>query len=183
MKQMNGQTILLGALVLVLALVSFNLYFSKQDVEQENKRLTEQVERLTAKETQSEALYTQTEAFVEATFEGDSLRYFTESYRSEVEDEVAEAETMHGHSRSNTENLEIFNISVRPVEEGFQVYAIYRITLTGVDGELESPGSQRVMYLMSQMHWIEQQGEWRVEAHDLEPLTSGEEFEEAINNG
>ncbi|MGB6406367.1 MAG: hypothetical protein WBF39_02760 [Planococcus donghaensis] len=168
---------------MVLVLISFNLYFSKQDVEQENKRLTEQVERLSAKEKQSEALYTQTEAFVEATFEGDALRYFTESYRSEVEDEVAEAETMHGHSRSNTENLEIFNISVRPVEEGFQVYAIYRITLTGVDGELESPGSQRVMYLMSQMHWIEEQGEWKVEAHDLEPLTSGEEFEEAINNG
>ncbi|MFK8795870.1 hypothetical protein [Planococcus plakortidis] len=183
MKQMNGQTILLGALVLVLALVSFNLYFGKQDVEQENDRLTEQVEHLSVKEKQSEALYTQTEAFVEATFEGDSLRYFTESYRSEVEAEVTEAETMHGHSRSNTEDLEIFNISVRPAEEGFQVYAIYRITLTGVEGELESPGSQRVMYLMSQIHWIEEQGEWRVEAHDLEPLTSGEEFEEALNNG
>lgn len=183
MKQMNGQTILLGALVLVFALVSFNLYFSKQDVEQENERLTDQVECLSAKEKQSEALYTQTEAFIEATFEGDALRYFTESYRSEVEDEATEAETMHGHSRSNTENLEIFNISVRPAEEGFQVYAIYRITLTGVDGELESPGSQRVMYLMSQMNWIEEQGEWKVAAHDLEPLTSGEEFEEAINNG
>ena len=75
MKQMNGQTILLGALVLVLALVSFNLYFSKQDAEQENQRLTKQVEHLSAKEKQSEALYTQTEAFIEATFEGDALRY------------------------------------------------------------------------------------------------------------
>ncbi|MDE0583258.1 hypothetical protein ON064_09435, partial [Planococcus sp. A6] len=139
--------------------------------------------RLSAKEKQSEALYTQTEAFIEATFEGDALRYFTEAYRSEVEGEVAEAETMHGHSRSNTEDLEIFNISVRPTEEEFQVYAIYRITLTGVDGEMETPGSQRVMYLMSQMRWIEEQGEWKVEAHDLEPLTSGEEFEEAIHNG
>lgn len=183
MKQMNGQMILLGALVLIFALISFNLYFSKQDVEQENERLTEQVERLSAKEKQSEALYTQTEAFVEATFEGDALRYFTESYRSGVEDEVAEAETMHGHSRSNTEDLEIFNISVRPAEEGFQVYAIYRITLTGVEGELDTPGSQRVMYLMSQIHWIEEQGEWKVDAYDLEPLTSGEEFEEAIHNG
>lgn len=183
MKQMNGQTILLGALVLVFALVSFNLYFSKQDAEKENERLTDQVERLSAKEKQSEALYTETEAFIEATFECDALQYFTDSYRMEVEDEVVEDETMHGHSRSNTENLEIFNISVRPAEEGFQVYAIYRITLTGVDGELESPGSQRVMYLMSQMNWVEEQGEWKVGAHDLEPLTSGEEFEEAINNG
>ncbi len=183
MKQMNGQTILLGALVLVLVLVSFNLYFDKQDVEQENQRLTEQVEHLSAKEKQSEALYTQTETFIEAIFEGDALRYFTESYRSEVEDEVTEAETMHGHSRSNTADLEIFNISVRPREEGFQVYAIYRITLTGVEGELESLGRQRVMYLMSQMNWVEEQGEWKVDAHDLEPLTSGEEFEEAINNG
>lgn len=183
MKQMNGQTILLGALVLVFALISFNLYFSKQDVKQENERLTDQVEHLSAKETQSEALYTETEAFIEATFEGDAFRYFTESYRSEVEDEVAEAETMHGHSRSNTADLEIFNISVRPADEGFQVYAIYRITLTGVEGELETPGSQRVMYLMSQIRWIEEQGEWKVDAHDLEPLTSGEEFEEAINNG
>ena len=183
MKQINGQTVLLGALVLVFALVSFNLYFSKQDAEKENERLTDQVESLSAKETQSEALYSHTEDFIEATFEGDSLRYFTESYRSEVEDEVVEAETMHGHSRSNTEDLEIFNISVRPAEEGFQVYAIYRITLTDVDGELETPSSQRVMYLMSQMDWMEEQGEWKVDTHDLEPLTSGEQFEEAMNNG
>lgn len=183
MKQINGQTILLGALVLVFALISFNLYFSKQDTEKENQRLSEQVERLTKKEVQSEALYTQTEDFIEATFEGDALRYFTESYHSEVEDEVAEAESMHGHSRSHTEDLEIFNISVRPVEEGFHVYAIYRITLTGIEGELETAAAQRVMYLMSRIDWIEEQGEWKVDAHDLEPLTSGEEFEEAINNG
>lgn len=183
MKPVNRQTIVLGGLVLILAIVSFNLYFSKQDTEKKNEQLTKQVEKLTTKETQQEALYTQTEAFIEATFEGDSIRYFSEAYRSEVESKVEEAEKMHGHSRSNTEELEVFNISVRPEQEGYQVYAIYRITLTGVDGELETPGTQRVMYLMSQIHWIEEQGAWKVNAHDLEPLTSGEAFEEAMKNG
>lgn len=159
---------------LVLALVSFNLYFSNKDTQEANGRLEEHIERLEMDAGETEDIYSETEAFLDALFEGKALDYFTESYRTEVEEEMADEESMHGDGQRNAEELEIFNISVRPEEEGYKVYAIYRVTLTGVGDE-----QQRVMYLMSQIEWVQEDG-WKVDSHDLEPLVSGESIEQAI---
>ena len=174
MKQLNLTTILLGMSTLILALVSFNLFFSNKDVQEQNERLEEQIERLEMDAGETEDIYSETEAFLGALFEGKALDYFTESYRTEVEEEMADEESMYEEEQSNTEELEIFNISVRPQEEGYKVYAIYRVTLAGVGDE-----QQRVMYLMSQLEWIQEDG-WKVDSHDLEPLVSGESVEQTI---
>lgn len=173
MRQLNLATILLGMSTLILALVSFNLYFSNKDTQEANERLEEQIERLEMDAGETEDIYSETEAFLDALFEGKALDYFTESYRTEVE-EMADEESMHGDGQNNAEELEIFNISVRPEEEGYKVYAIYRVTLSGVGDE-----QQRVMYLMSQIEWVQEDG-WKVDSHDLEPLVSGESIEQAI---
>ena len=158
---------------LVLALVSFNLYFSNKDTIEENERLEEHIEHLEVDAGETEDIYSETEAFLDALFEGKALDYFTESYRTEVE-EIADEEPMYEEEQSNAEELEIFNISVRSQEEGYKVYAIYRVTLTGVGDE-----QQRVMYLMSQIEWVQEDG-WKVDSHDLEPLVSGESVEQTI---
>lgn len=176
MRQLNLATILLGMSTLVLALVSFNLYFSNKDIQEANERLKKQIERLEVNAGETEQIYSETEAFLDALFEGKALDYFTESYRTEVEEETADEESMYEEDQSNAEELEIFNISVRPQEEGYKVYAIYRVTLTGVGDE-----QQRVMYLMSQIEWIQDDG-WKVDSHELEPLVSGESVEQAIGN-
>lgn len=174
MRQLNLVTILLGMSTLVLALVSFNLYFSNKDTQEANERLEEQIERLEMDAGETEQIYSDTEAFLDALFEGKALDYFTESYRTEVEEEIADEESMYEDDQSSTEELEVFNISVRPQEEGYKVYAIYRVTLAGVGEE-----QQRVMYLMSQIEWLQDDG-WKVDSHDLEPLVSGESVEQAI---
>lgn len=174
MKQLNLATILLGMSTLILALVSFNLYFSNKDVQEQNERLEGQIERLEMDAGETEELYSETEAFLDALFEGKALDYFTESYRTEVEEEMMDEESMYEDDQNNTEELEVLNISVRPQEEGYKVYAIYRVTLTGVGEE-----QQRVMYLMSQIEWLQDDG-WKVDSHDLEPLVSGESVEQAI---
>lgn len=174
MRQLNLATILLGMSTLALALVSFNLYFSNKDTQEANERLKEQIERLEMDAGETEAIYSETEAFLDALFEGKALDYFTESYRTEVEEEMAEEESMYEEDQSSTEELEIFNISVRPQEEGYKVYAIYRVTLAGVGEE-----QQRVMYLMSQLEWVQEDG-WKVDSHDLEPLVSGESVEQSL---
>lgn len=173
MKQLNLATILLGMSTLILALVSFNLYFSNKDIQEENERLEGQIERLEMDVGETEELYSETEAFLSALFEGKALDYFTESYQTEVED-MADEESMYEDGQNNKEKLEVFNISVRPQEEGYKVYAIYRVKLTGVGDE-----QQRVMYLMSQIEWVQEDG-WKVDSHDLEPLVSGESIEQAI---
>ena len=174
MKQLNLATILLGMSTLVLVLVSFNLYFSNKDTQETNERLEEQVERLEMDAGETEEIYSETEAFLDALFEGKALDYFTESYRTEVEGELTDEESMYEDDQSNAEELEIFNISVRSQEEGYKVYAIYRVTLTGVGEE-----QQRVMYLMSQIEWVQEDG-WKVDSHDLEPLVSGESVEQTL---
>lgn len=174
MRQLNLATILLGMSTLILALVSFNLYFSNKDTQEENERLEEQIERLEMDVGETEDIYSETEAFLGALFEGKALDYFTESYRTEVENEMTDEESMYEDDQSNAEELEIFNISVRPQEEGYKVYAIYRVTLAGVGEE-----QQRVMYLMSQIEWVQKDG-WKVDSHELEPLVSGESVEQAL---
>lgn len=159
---------------LVLALVSFNLYFSNKDTQEANERLEEQIERLEMDAGETEQIYSDTEAFLGALFEGKALNYFTESYRIEVENEMMDEESNYEDDQSNAEELEIFNISVRPHDDGYKVYAIYRVTLTGVGGE-----QQRVMYLMSQLEWVQEDG-WKVDSHDLEPLVSGESVEQSL---
>ena len=173
MRQINLATILLGMSTLILALVSFNLYFSNKDTQEANERLEEQIERLEMDAGETEAIYSETEAFLDALFEGKALDYFTESYRIEVENEMTDEESNYEDDQNNTEELEIFNISVRP-HDGYKVYAIYRVTLAGVGEE-----QQRVMYLMSQIEWVQEDG-WNVDSHDLEPLVSGESIEQAI---
>lgn len=174
MRQLNLATILLGMSTLALALVSFNLYFSNKDTQEANERLEEQTERLEMDAGETEQIYSDTEAFLDALFEGKALDYFTESYRTEVEEEIADEESMYEDDQSSTEELEVFNISVRPQEEGYKVYAIYRVTLAGVGEE-----QQRVMYLMSQLEWVQEDG-WKVDSHDLEPLVSGESVEQSL---
>lgn len=174
MRQLNLAMILLGMSTLLLALVSFNLYFSNKDTQEANERLEEQIERLEMDAGETEQIYSETEAFLGALFEGKALDYFTESYRTEVEEEIADEESMYEDDQSSTEELEVFNISVRPQEEGYKVYAIYRVTLAGVGEE-----QQRVMYLMSQLEWVQEDG-WKVDSHDLEPLVSGESVEQSL---
>ena len=174
MRQLDLATILLGMSTLVLALVSFNLYFSNKDTQKENKRLEEQVARLEMDAGETEEIYSETEAFLDALFEGKALDYFTDSYRTEVEGELTDEESMYEEEQSNAEELEIFNISVRLWEEGYKVYAIYRVTLAGVGDKQE-----RVMYLMSQIEWVQEDG-WKVDSHDLEPLVSGESVEQTL---
>lgn len=174
MRQLNLATILLGMSTLILALVSFNLYFSNKDTQEEKDRLEEKIERLEMDAGETEDIYSETEAFLDALFEGKALDYFTESYRTEVEEEMTDEESMYEDNQNNTEELEVFNISVKPQEEGYKVYAIYRVTLKGVGEE-----QHRVMYLMSQIEWVQKDG-WKVDSHDLEPLVSGESVEQAV---
>ena len=182
MRKLDLRIILMGIAILALALISFNLYLASSEAKEENHLLKEEVERLKTVQSTEQAIYTRTEDFLEATLEGGSIDFFSAAYREEAEAELGGGKDFHG-SRSQMENFEVFNISVREEEDGYGVYAIYKVSLTGVDGELESPDEQSLLYLTSRIQWIQEDGEWKVDAHDLQPLASGQEVEEALENG
>lgn len=177
------RTILLVLAVLVLGIVSFNLYLTAKDAQAENEQLTEEVERLKTVQSQEQAIYSRTEEFLQATLEGGSIAYFSDGLKEKMKEELDDEEYLQDGSRSQMEDFEIFNISVQQKDEAYQVYAIYKVALTGVDGELEHLGEQPLLYLTSRITWIEEDGEWKMDAHELQPLASGEEVTEAISNG
>ena len=181
--KLDLRTILLVLAVLVLGIISFNLYLTTKDAQAENEQLTKEVERLKTAQSQEQAIYSLTEEFLLATLEGGSIDYFSAEMTEKVETELTEEDHLQDGSRSQMEDFEIFNISVQQKDEVYQVYAIYKVALTGVDGELEHPGDQPLLYLTSRITWIEEDGEWKVDAHELQPLASGEEVTEAISNG
>jgi len=71
--------------------------------------------------------------------------------------------------------LEVYNISVRKQEDSYTVYALYKVTLTGIDEEFVNPWDQPLLFLMSTITWVTEDGELKVDAHDLEPLVSAEQ--------
>lgn len=182
MAKLDLRTILLGMAVLVLGIISFNQYLSLKDERSENEQLTKEVERLQVVQSQEQAIYSRTEEFLQATLEGGSIQYFSEDMTKAAEEATGEDEHLQDGSRSQMEDFEIFNISVQQKEKSYQVFAIYKVALTGVDGELKHPGEQPLLYLTSRITWIEEDGEWKVDAHELQPLVSGEEVAEALSN-
>src|SRR5690606_13736722 len=115
-------------------------YLSLKDERTENEQLSTEVERLKTLQSQEQAIYSRTEDFLQATLEGGAIDYFSEDLTEKTEAELDEDHHLHDGSRSQMEDFEIFNISVQQKEEAYQVYAIYKVALTGVDGELEYPG-------------------------------------------
>ena len=172
MKLVN---ILLIVLVVALALVLFNLFAANQDLKRKNTDLSKDIQKVEATKDQEKEVFTQTERFITDSLQGGAIDYFSTRYRKEVEQTLSENESSEDVDVSEMKELEIYNISVRQQEDSYKVYALYKATLTGIDDEFVNPGDQPLLILMSTITWINEDGELKVDAHDLEPLVSGEQ--------
>ena len=174
--------ILLIVLVVALALVLFNVFATNQDLKRKNADLSNDVEKVEELKKEEKEVFTQTERFLTDSLQGGAMDYFTTRYRKEVEQTLSENETSEDVDVSEMKELEIYNISVRKQEDSYKVYALYKATLTGIDDEFVNPGDQPLLILMSTITWIIEDGELKVDAHDLEPLVSGEQVIQEISS-
>ncbi|AQQ55590.1 hypothetical protein [Planococcus lenghuensis] len=177
MQAWNLKSVLFLLATVVLGLVSFNLYVANSDLQDELAELQEEVVQLQASQETETAIYTKTEDFLESTFEGGAITFFTDRLKEEATE--SKAFVSQDGMRSETVDFEIFNISVRKQEEEFQVYAIYKVALTGLEGEWDQPHEQQLLYLSSDIRWVKEDGEWKVDRHDLQPLSAGAHIIEA----
>jgi uncharacterized membrane protein len=174
--------ILLIVLVVALALVLFNVFQANQDLKRKNADLSNDVEKVEVSKKEEKEVFTQTERFLTDSLQGGAMDYFTTRYRKKVEQTLSENETSEDVDVSEMKELEIYNISVRKQEDSYKVYALYKATLTGIDDEFVNPGDQPLLILMSTITWIIEDGELKVDAHDLEPLVSGEQVIQEISS-
>lgn len=167
--------VLLIVLVVALILILFNVGATTEDLKQQNADLSKRVEQIKVADQQEKDVFTQTERFLTDTFQGGSIAYFTKRYKKEAEQIMSGDDTHQDGSISQMKELEVYNISVRKQEESYTVYALYKVTLTGIDEEFVNPGDQPLLFLMSTITWVTEDGELKVDAHDLEPLVSAEQ--------
>jgi len=176
---MNGKprisTILLLIGMVASLLLAFNLWSSNKELKEKNQQLINKVEQLDAVASEEKELFTKTETFLKDSMQGKAMEYFTEGYKTKVEDIIDAEENHQDGAISEMKEIEVYNISVREQKEQFRVYAIYKVTLTGIDDEFEKPGDQTVLFLMSTIDWVKEDGTYKVDQHELEPLNSAEQ--------
>lgn len=176
---MNGKprlsTILLLIGMVATLVLSFNLWSSNKELKDKNRQLANTLEQMEAVASEEKELFTKTESFLKDSMQGKAMDYFSEGYKTEVEDIIDSDENHQDGAISEMEEIEVYNISVREQKEQFRVYAIYKVTLTGIDDEFEKPGDQPVLFLMSTIDWVKEDDTYKVDHHTLEPLTSAEQ--------
>ena len=182
---MVGKPKLLSILLLIgivaALLLAFNLWSSNKELKNKNNELLKTVEQMKLLAREEDELFTKTESFLHDSMQGKAMEYFTKRYQKEAQ-EMLDAGEFSGGSISEMKEIEVFNISVRKQEKDMRVYAIYKVTLTGIEGEFVKPGDQSVLFLMSTIDWIKEDGEYKVDNHTLEPLSSAEEVVKKITS-
>jgi len=147
---MNGKprisTILLLIGMVASLLLAFNLWSSNKELKEKNQQLINKVEQLDAVASEEKELFTKTETFLKDSMQGKAMEYFTEGYKTKVEDIIDAEENHQDGAISEMKEIEVYNISVREQKEQFRVYAIYKVTLTGIDDEFEKPGDKRCCF-------------------------------------
>jgi hypothetical protein len=180
-KPKLSSILLLIGLVAAL-LLAFNLWSSNQDLKNKNHRLSNTIEQMETVASEEKELFTKTESFLTDSMQGKSMDYFSERYKKEAQ-EIIDSEDIHQDGAiSEMKEIDVFNISVRKQDKEVRVYAIYKVTLTGIEGEFVKPGDQSVLFLMSTIDWVKENGEYKVNNHTLEPLNSGEQVVKNITS-
>lgn len=150
------------------------------DLKAKNDALELELKNITDANSMNMEVYQQTEGYLKALMKGDASDYLTENYLQEVES----FDYGTSHETANLENLEIYNISVRPNEENtFTVYAIYLAQLGGTGERTDNPANYRSMLLTSKLEFIQENGAFKVNESELQPIeTSADFFNELLQN-
>lgn len=168
-------TILLLIGIVTTLLLAFNLWSSNKEVKSKNHQLLNTIAQMEAVASEEKELFTKTESFLTDSMQGKAMNYFSEGYKREAKEIIDSEENHQDGAISEMKEIEIYNISVREQNKQFRVYAIYKVTLTGIDDEFVNPGDQPVLFLMSTIDWVKEEGEYKVNIHTLEPLNSAEQ--------
>ncbi|GGJ77371.1 hypothetical protein [Virgibacillus salexigens] len=176
-KKLNVLSVLLLFVIAIASVIVINLV---SDLKEENKELTQELENLKNADSMSQEVYQQTEHYLKALMDGDASKYLTDRFKQEAE----EMDSGSSHETADLEELEIYNISVRPQDDdSYMAYAIYLAQLGGVDVETENPAHYRSMLLTSKITFKKENGELKVDNSELQPIETSEKFfEELLKN-
>jgi len=178
---MKNQLNLLSIILLFVLVLGGVLTFSAvSDLRSENQELEQELQNIKDANSMNMEVYQQTESYLRALMRGDAADYVTEDYLQEMET----FDYGTNHETANLENLDIYNISVRPNEdETFTVYAIFLAQLGGTEERTDNPANYQTMLLTTKLQFIQENGEFRVNNSELQPIeTSADFFDDLLQN-
>ncbi|WP_404457003.1 hypothetical protein LG329_19520 (plasmid) [Virgibacillus necropolis] len=177
-RQLNLLSVVLLFLLAIGSVIFINFYTEYDDLKLQNEELTKEIEGLKKTASIEQQVYTKTEEFLSAIMEGGAEHLLTERYKKEVKG------LDHGVSeqRASLEEMDIYNISVRKQKDGkYLVYATYKASLGGIDVEVD-PSDYTVYILMSKITFMKEDGELKVDRHDLRPFEKTQKFFKELQN-
>lgn len=171
---MKQQLNLLSVILLFMLVLGSILTFSAiSDLKSEKESLEEELENIKDANAMNMEVYEQTEEYLRALMRGNAADFLTEDYLDEVES----YDTGSSHETAHLENLDIYNISVRPNDdETFTVYAIFLAQLGGVGEKTDNPANYRSMLLTTKLQFVPENGEYKVNDSVLQPIESSADF-------
>lgn len=172
-KQLNWLSVSLLFVVVIGGILSFNII---TDLRNENSQLTQELNNIKDANSMNSEVFQQTESYLHALMQGDAASYLTERYRNEAE----QLNTGTSQETADLKGLDIYNISVRPQDGSYLVYAIYLAQL-GSEVETGNPAHYQSMLLTTKLTFIEENGEMKVDDSELQPIqTSADFFQELL---
>lgn len=176
----NQLNLLSITLLFVLVLGGILTFSAVSDLKKEKEALEQELQNMTDANFMNMEVFQQAESYLRALMKGNAADYMTENYIQEVEsfDYGSSNET------ANLENLDIYNISVRPNEdETFTVYAIFLAQLGGTGERTDNPANYRSMLLTTKLQFVQENGEFKVNDSELQPIeTSSDFFNDLLQN-
>lgn len=164
-KSITSANILMIFALVILSIISLNLWMEQEDYEKEIEVLKTQLEL----EKEDTLLYEKTKEFINKIANGNFYEMLTSTAQEQLEKRLEEQGTDY-HESGALANVEIFNINAFKTSEDTAIsYGIYRIYYD-LDKEFDIPARQQIITMAIKINWKKEKNEYKVNKYEFNLL-------------
>lgn len=173
-SKINGTiaNIILMFAVVLLTLISVNLWLEQSEYKKEIQELKQVIEEEKAKNTVNEDtdLYEETENFIDSLSNGNIMNMLTSTAQKRLETQLKEQGIDYHDSTPLVGTVEIFHVyAVKTSDNTAKSFAIYR-TYYDLDNNYDIPSRQQIITMSIKLDWKIENNEYKVDDYEFQLL-------------
>lgn len=173
-SKINGTiaNIILMFAVVLLTLISVNLWLEQSEYKKEIQELKQVIEEEKAKNTVNEDtdLYEETENFIDSLSNGNIMNMLTSTAQKRLETQLKEQGIDYHDSTPLLGTVEIFHVyAVKTSDNTAKSFAIYR-TYYDLDNNYDIPSRQQIITMSIKLDWKIENNEYKVDDYEFQLL-------------
>lgn len=173
-SKINGTiaNIILMFAVVLLTLISVNLWLEQSEYKKEIQELKQVIEEEKAKNTVNEDtdLYEETENFIDSLSNGNIMNMLTSTAQKRLETQLGEQGIDYHDSTPLLGTVEIFHVyAVKTSDNTAKSFAIYR-TYYDLDNNYDIPSRQQIITMSIKLDWKIENNEYKVDDYEFQLL-------------